>query len=458
MSQYSISIYIVEDDAFYGAMLQHFLSLNPDFEVKKFSSASMLMEALHEKPDVITLDYSLPDATGIDLLEKIKERSPDTKVIVVSGQNDIQTAIDLLKKGAYDYIIKNENTTDHLWITLQNLREHFVMHKELESLKDEVARKYTFKAIIGNSPAMRKVFTLMDKASSSNITVSITGETGTGKELVAKSIHFNSQRKAKAFVAVNVAAIPKDLIESELFGHEKGAFTGAISQRIGKFEEANKGTLFLDEIGELDINLQAKLLRVLQEKEFSRIGSNDIIKTDCRIIVATHKNLLKEVKKGHFREDLYYRILGLPIHLPPLREREHDVLLIAKYVIDQFCKENKLPVKSLSVDAKKLLLLQPFPGNIRQLKSMLELACVMSDSDEISPEHLDIIMPQHIDINDKEHLTLKQYTSRIIQHYLDSNDYDVNKVAALLDVGRSTIYRMITSNELLIPKKSAKPE
>jgi transcriptional regulator with PAS, ATPase and Fis domain len=298
----------------------------------------------------------------------------------------------------------------------------------------------------------------MDKASTSNITVSITGETGTGKELVAKSIHFNSQRKAKSFVAVNVAAIPKDLIESELFGHEKGAFTGAISQRIGKFEEANKGTLFLDEIGELDINLQAKLLRVLQEKEFSRIGSNDIIKTDCRIIVATHKNLLKEVKKGNFREDLYYRILGLPIHLPPLREREHDVLLIAKYVIEQFCKENKLPVKSLSVEAKKLLLLQPFPGNIRQLKSMLELACVMSDSEEIIPEHLDIMMPQHIDINDKEHLTLKQYTTRIIQHYLDSNEYDVNKVAALLDIGRSTIYRMITSNELLIAKKQLKPE
>ena len=449
------NIYIVEDDEFYGSMLEHYLSLNPDYQVKRFNSAASFLKNIHEKPDVVTLDYSLPDSTGDKLLQHITEVSPDTRVIMVSGQNDIQVAVDLMKKGAYAYIVKNEEAKDRLWMVLETLGEHFALQQKLKSLQHEVAKKYNFKSIIGNSVAIRKVFDLIEKASATNITVSITGETGTGKELAAKSIHFNSVRKDKPFVAVNIAAIPRELIESELFGHEKGAFTGAVARRIGKFEEANRGTLFLDEIGELDINLQAKLLRVLQEKELSRVGSNDILSIDVRIIVATHKNLLQEVKKGNFREDLYYRLLGLPVHLPPLRERDSDVLLIAKHFIEAFCKENGLPDKQLSVDAKKMLLQHPYPGNIRQLKSMVELACVLSNTTEILPEHIDELQQPEMTSGD-ECLTLKQHNTRIIQHCLDINNFDVLKVARILDIGKSTIYRMINNGELILYKNAAK--
>jgi len=295
----------------------------------------------------------------------------------------------------------------------------------------------------------------MEKAAETNITVSIAGETGTGKELVAKAIHFNSERKKKPFVPVNVAAIPKDLLESELFGHEKGAFTGALNRRIGKFEEAHNGTLFLDEIGEMDINLQAKLLRALQEKEVIRIGSNEIIKVNARIIVATNRNLKEEISKGNFREDLYYRLLGLPIALPALRERENDMLLIAKFFIDQFCKENNLGRKHLSLSAKQKLITYTFPGNIRELKSVVELACVMSAGEEISEDDLQINFTHVMNNHAKNgNYTLKEYTVKLIQQYLDEHDYDVLAVAAKLNVGKSTIYRMINSHQLKIPKKS----
>lgn len=457
MKSNTYNIYIVEDDEFYGSMLEHYLSLNPDYQVRRFSSAAAFLRSIHEKPDVVTLDYSLPDSTGDKLLQQITEISPDTRVIMISGQNDIQVAVDLMKKGAYAYIVKNDETKDRLWMELEKLGEHLALRQKLQSLQHEVAKKYNFKSIIGNSTALKKVFDLIEKASATNITVSITGETGTGKELAAKSIHFNSGRKDKPFVAVNIAAIPRDLIESELFGHEKGSFTGAVARRIGKFEEASKGTLFLDEIGELDINLQAKLLRVLQEKELSRIGSNEVLPIDVRIIVATHKNLLHEVKKGNFREDLYYRLLGLPIHLPPLRERDSDVLLIARHIIDGFCKENNLPEKQLSVDAKKLLLQHPYPGNIRQLKSMVELACVLSNTNEILPEHIsEIQAPEIPEAIADGVITLKQHNTRIIQHCLDSNNFDVLKVARILDIGKSTIYRMINSGELILYKNTAR--
>src|SRR6478736_65409 len=373
----SFKVFIVEDDMWYGSMLEHYLSLNPEYEVKRFESPGDFFAHLHEVPDVVTLDYSLPDSDGTEVLRKIKEFNPDIRVIVISGQEDVATAINLLKNGAFDYIVKDDDTKDRLWNSILHLREISTLKQEVESLKKQVGRKYDFSQIIvGNSEPMEKVFALIEKASKTNITVSITGETGSGKELVAKAIHYNSDRSTLPFVTVNVAAIPKELLESELFGHEKGSFTGAVTRRIGKFEEADKGTLFLDEIGELDINLQAKLLRALQEREIVRVGGNQVIPVNVRIIVATNKNLLQEVQEKRFREDLYYRLLGLPIEIAPLRERETDVLILAKYFIDGFCRDNKIQKKVLSEDAQQKLLQYNFPGNVRELKSIIELAIV----------------------------------------------------------------------------------
>jgi two-component system, NtrC family, response regulator AtoC len=448
-NQNSLKIFILEDDAWYGSMLQHYLSLNPDYEVKRFDSSKDFFDNLHERPDVITLDYSMPDMDGSEVLKKIHEVHADMQVIIISGQEDVGTAINLLKNGAFDYIVKDDDTKDRLWNSILHLKEINGLRQEVEQLKEQVGKKYDYsKFLIGKSDVIEKIYSLIEKASKTNITVSITGETGTGKEVVAKAIHYNSDKSKKPFVAVNVAAIPKDLIESELFGHEKGAFTGAVTRRIGKFEEAHGGTLFLDEIGELDINLQAKLLRVLQEREITRIGGNEIVPINVRIIVATHKNLLEEVQNKRFREDLYYRLIGLPIQLPPLRDRGNDIIMLAKHFMDQFCKENDTPKKMLSQEAQQKLLAYAFPGNVRELRSVMELSVVMADEETIQPEHITINTTATInDLLNKER-SLKEYETQIIQHYLNKYEYDVLLVARKLDVGKSTIYRMIQAGEL----------
>jgi len=449
-NQHSLRVFVLEDDVWYGSMLEHYLSLNPDYEVKRFESSSAFFGQLHERPDVVTLDYSMPDMDGSAVLKKIKEANPDVQVIVISGQEDVGTAISLLKNGAFDYIVKDDDTKDRLWNSLLHLREIVGLRNEVEQLKEQVGKKYDYsKYLIGKSDAMDKVFSLIEKSSRTNITVSIAGETGTGKEMVAKAIHYNSDRNKKPFVAVNVAAIPKDLIESELFGHEKGAFTGAATRRIGKFEEAHNGTLFLDEIGEMDISLQAKLLRALQEREITRIGGNEVVPVNARIIVATHRNLLQEVQNRTFREDLYYRLIGLPIQLPPLRDRGNDIIILARYFMDNFCKENNIEKKTLSQEAQQKLLQYTFPGNVRELKSVMELSAVMADGDTVLPEHVTINTTATVnDLLSKEQ-SLKDYEIHIIQHYLDKYDKDVLLVAKKLDIGKSTIYRMIQAGELM---------
>ena len=447
----AFKIFILEDDAWYGAMLQHYLTLNPDYEVRRFENSSAFFSALHENPQVVTLDYSLPDCDGGEALKKIKEHNNNIQVVIISGQEDIATAINLLKNGAFDYIVKDDDTKDRLWNTIQHLQEINGLKQEVEQLRKEVGRKYDFsKTMIGNSDSMQKVFSMIEKAVQTNISVSIYGETGSGKEMVAKAIHYNSERQKKPFVAVNVTAIPKDLIESELFGHEKGAFTGAVTRRIGKFEEADGGTLFLDEIGEMDINLQTKLLRVLQEKEITRVGDNQVIPVNARIITATHKNLLESVQAKTFREDLYYRLYGLPINLPPLRERSGDVILLAKYFIDLFCTENKTEKKTLSNEAQQKLMNYRFPGNVRELKSVMDLSVVMSDGPLIEPENITLNTTAKVTDIFANGKTLREHTNFIIQHYLDNNKGDVLLVAKLLDIGKSTIYRMIQSKELVI--------
>ncbi len=437
-------IYVVEDDDWYRELLAYHLETNPDNQVEKFPDAKSCLDKLHKGPGIVTLDYKLPDMEGAKVLKKIREYNPETEVIIISEQNDIETAVNLLKEGAYDYIAKADDIRDKLLNTINKIRENQSLKTRISTLQEEVEQKYDFeKTIIGQSPAIKRVFSMIEKAIKTNISVTVTGETGTGKELVAKAIHFNSKRSEHPFVPVNMAAIPSELIESELFGHEKGAFTGANQRRIGKFEEADKGSIFLDEIGEMDITFQAKLLRVLQEKEVVRIGSNKPVKIDARILVATNRNLLEEVKAGNFREDLYYRLFGLPIELPPLRDRGNDVMILAKHFLENFCKENGLEVLGFSPDARQRLLAYNYPGNIRELKSVVELAAVMNNGSEIQVEDITFSNFDPMANVVAEEMTMEEYKHRIVELFLNKYDNNIKLVAEKLDIGHSTIYRML---------------
>jgi two-component system response regulator AtoC len=443
-------IFVVEDDPMYNRLIAYHLSQNPDNEVISFSNGTDFLKALPTgNPQIVTLDYSLPDITGLELMEKVKEYNPELPVVIISGQEDISTAVNLLKHGARDYIVKDNEIKNRIWNTIKFIKETLTLKDEIKSLRAEIGKKYEFtKSIVGNSSAIKNIFSLMEKAVKTNITVSVSGETGTGKEVVAKAIHYNSARSKNPFVTINVSAIPEELIESEMFGHEKGAFTGASATRIGKFEEANGGTLFLDEIGEMSLNMQAKLLRAIQEKEITRVGGNSVIKYDARIIVATHRNLMEEVQQGNFREDLYYRLLGLPITLPPLRDRESDIILLAKHFIKEFCRENSMDQLNLSKDAQEKLLKYPYPGNVRELKAIIELAAVMCNSETIEADDINFQRSNAMTDLMMEELTLNEYNRRIITTFLKKYDNNILLVAKKLDIGKSTIYRMKKNGEL----------
>jgi two-component system, NtrC family, response regulator AtoC len=452
MKTNALVIAVVEDNEWYNKLLVHTLSLNPDYIIKNYFNAKDFLKDIDAiAPSVVTLDIRLPDMSGSELLAKIKQHNPDIEVIIISEQDNVQTAVDLLKNGAYDYIVKEKDIRDRLFHTISRINNDSVLKAKIAVLEKEVINKYDLqKTILGISPAIENVTKLIEKTLDNNITVIITGETGTGKEVVAKAIHYNSNRKNNNFVAVNVAAIPSELIESELFGHEKGSFTGANNRRIGRFEEANGGTLFLDEIAELDLSLQAKILRTLQEREIVRVGSNTPIKTDCRIIAATHKNLKEEVKKGRFREDLYYRLMGFPIELPPLRSRGKDILILAKHFIDQFCKENKIPPKTLTEEARNKLMGFNYPGNVRELRSIVELAVVMSNENDIKPDDITLVSDELNPDNVTENLSLRQYELRIVSNFLKKYNNNIKLVAEKLDIGQATIYRML--KEMNVPK------
>lgn len=439
------TVFVLEDDDWYRDLLSYVILLNPEYNIKKFSQGKDLLKVLHENPNVITVDYMLPDMNGEQVLKQIKEYNPNIEVIIISEQEKIDTAVELLKLGAYDYIVKTPDIKEKLLNLLNNIRNNQQLKSRISVLEKEVKTKYNFENfIIGQSEPIQNIFSIIQKATQTNITVGLTGETGTGKEVVAKAIHFNSRQKDGPFVAVNMAAIPKELAESELFGHEKGAFTGASIARVGKFEEASGGSLLLDEVGEMEYTLQAKLLRVLQEREISRIGSNKVIKINCRILASTNKNLLEEVKNGKFREDLFYRLLGLQIHMPPLRERGNDILILAKYFIDNFCNENNLSAKTLSPEAQHKLLHYPYPGNVRELKSIAELAAAMTNNKMITAEDIILRGTNNLFANLMgEELTLKEYEFKIVDHFLKTYNDNIPLVSEKLDIGKSTIYKML---------------
>jgi len=447
MNRGKYKIFVVDDNNLFLKVVQKSLSENETYQVIPITTGKECIDRLEEKPDIVSLDYTMPDYNGKQILEKIIMLSPETHVIIVSGQNDINTAIDLLKVGAYDYIVKGVDTREKIAIAIHKIIEKIELTRENKILKEAVSTKYNFKNIIkGNSKAMETVFKMMDRAAQTNITVSVFGETGTGKELVAKGIHYNSSRSNKPFVPVNISSIPDTLIESELFGYDKGAFTGADGSKPGKIEMAHEGTLFLDEIAEMNLNIQAKLLRVIQERELSRLGSNKTIKFDVRIIIATHRDLKEKVQKGEFREDLYFRLLGLTVNLPPLRERENDCIMLAKHFVNDFCDDNGMPHKQLSDAAQSKLLSYNFPGNVRELKAIIDLACVLADDNVIHDNHINI-NPVNLNKNllSKEK-TLQEYNEEIIKHFVDKYQ-NVREAARRLGVGKSTIYRYLQALE-----------
>ena len=386
-----IKIFVVEDDQMVGKLIQRTLESKLDAEVTHFTNAEDCLNQLHDNPDIVTVDYNLPGMNGLKLMNAIKEYNDGIAVVLVSGQEKLEVVVESYQKGAKEYILKNDSMLANLENAVKNIAVNVALRREVEELREQVLDRNKYDAIKGSSGPIMKVLNLIQRVEKNNIMVLVTGASGTGKELVAKAIHYNSMRRKKPFVVVNMGAIPNELVESELFGHEKGAFTDAREKRIGKFEEAKDGTIFLDEIGEMDLGLQAKLLRVLQEKEVQRIGSNKTIKLDFRMIAATNRDLQKEVKEGRFRQDLFYRLQGFLIHIPPLKDRGDDVILLAKYFLTEFCKANKLGDISLSKEVITDLLSYNWPGNVRELKAVIERAALLAENNTITPNDITFV-------------------------------------------------------------------
>ena len=380
-------IFIVEDNEMYALAMQNALK-EEDYEIRLFANGQQLLDNLHESPNIVTLDFMLPDYSGMELLKRISKDYPSTHTIMLSGQLDVNNVVETYKNGAKNYIVKNENSIIELQNAVRNLAAIVKLKHEVDLVQDELQDRTKYNKIVGKSTAIFKVLKLIQRVEKTNSLVMITGDSGTGKELVAEAIHENSNRSRKPFIAVNLAAIPVHLIEDELFGHEKGAFTGATAKRLGKFEEANEGTIFLDEIGEMDITLQTKLLRVLQDGKITRLGSNKLINLDVRIITATNRNLSEQVKLGKFREDLYYRIQGFLIHLPKLKDRGKDVILLANHFLTVFAQKYRMKPKSLDDSAKAALLKHTWPGNVRELIAFIDRCVLMCDSEIITEDDL----------------------------------------------------------------------
>jgi DNA-binding NtrC family response regulator len=364
-------VLVVDDEEELRRAIVEILTLD-GFDVDQAASAEEAAEKLAQTAyDVLITDHNLPGRTGVELLEETLVRYPETIGVVITGYGTIETAVSAIKKGAYNYLTKPFKLVELPIMVRKGLRERSLRF-ENQYLRKQLNERYGFNNIIGTGRSMKRIFELVETIAGLNSTVLIQGETGTGKELIAKAIHFNSLRKDQKMVSINCGAIPENLLESELFGHVKGAFTGAVQTRIGRFEQADRGTIFLDEIGNMPQALQVKILRVLQEREFERVGGNTTVKVDVRIIAATSSNLEQMVKDGTFREDLYYRLNVIPIDLPPLRDRREDIPLLVQRFIQHFCETHQLELKTVSPQVVKALMAYEWPGNVRQLENISE--------------------------------------------------------------------------------------
>ena len=446
-----IKVFVIEDEKMFARRIKHHLSLNPDFEVYVFGELGDALQFMDETVDFVVLDHHLPDGEGLDFIQRFLTHSPNLPVLVVSGQKESQVAEDFIEKGAFDYLVKDEFLELRLRLALKKVRRQITFNREYSRLqKDRVA--FGRHTLVGNSIEMERIKLLVAKAQESSIYVSILGETGTGKEVVARTIHSGSQWANKPFVAINMSAIPIELAESALFGHEAGAFSGAIKTKKGVFEEAGDGILFMDEIGDAPLEIQAKLLRAVQEKVFRRVGGTRDIPFNARIISASHKDFNDLVEKGEFREDLYYRLMGFPIRIYPLREHKSDIPSLCDKFLHEFSEADNQSMKVLSQEAMNKLVNHNWPGNIRELKAVVQLANILSDEPVIPEEAIRLNNPTNATNGKSEEAvggkTLKEYTKHIIENHMEAYDNDLEKVSAVLQIGKSTLYRMIKNNEI----------
>jgi len=465
MTKKNRHIFVVDDDKSIRWVLEKTLTKN-NFKVSCFVDVKSMLDDLEKiTPNVIISDIRMPGINGTDMLEQVKREYPKIPVIMMTAFSDLETTVMSLKKGAYEYVTKPFDINE-----ITALVEKACKSAATSYLKPKIATSKNISKIIGLSESMQKIYKLIGKIAQTDVDVLILGETGTGKELIAKSIHENSDRKDKPFIAINTGAIPTELLESELFGHEKGSFTGAYNQRIGRFEQASDGTLFLDEIGDMPIDVQTRLLRVVQEGEFFRVGGTKSIKVKTRIITATHKNLKLLVANDLFREDLLHRINAIKIELPRLKNRSSDILVLAENFLEEYSKEYKVVLKILTPDVKKYFLKYDWPGNIRELQNVCKYLSIMSTDQEITTDDLprDLLAENNLAINDKNWSDVLEswilgefnknsidisknidsiYESVLIKSSLQLSNGNKTEAAKILGWGRNTITNKIKKLE-----------
>ena len=441
---------LVIDDDDPGREVMELLLRRAGFVAQSVSNGADGVAVVQEgATDLVLVDLFLPDTSGIEILKEIRQVAPEIEVVVITGHASAQTAVAAMKEGAYDYITKPVNF-DELKIVIAKIREQQRLRSENVYLKKQLLERFQFSNIIGGSTAMQRVFERMQRIVKTDSTVLIFGESGTGKELVARALHHNSRRKSHAFVAVNCGAIPETLLESELFGHVRGAFTGAVRDKVGKFEAAHHGTLFLDEIGTMPMHLQSKLLRVLQEQEVERVGSTKTIKLDVRVISATNADLEEQVRQGTFRKDLFYRLNVIPLHLPPLRERREDILPLVNHFLDKFRHLMARPAIGMHRTTLDALEQYHWPGNVRQLENVVERLVALTEGDAITPDDLPVeiadqgrggrglcldLSPQGIDMP----AAIADLERKLIAKALLLGGGVKTKAAALLGLNRTTL-------------------
>ncbi len=455
------SILIVDDEQSIRDSLTGIL-LDEGFAVSTASDGESALTLLSEdRPDLILLDIWMPGMDGLETLARIREWNSEQLVIMMSGHGTIETAVRATKSGAYDFIEK-PLSLEKLLVSIQNALKLNRLSQENRALKAKIAQDYE---MIGDSSKIVELRRQIEIVAPTSGWALITGENGTGKELVARAIHNHSQRSDKPFIEVNCAAIPEELIESELFGHERGAFTGATAQRRGKFDLAHEGTLFLDEIGDMSLKTQAKVLRILQERKFERVGGSRTIEVDVRVIAATNKDLAKQIAEGQFREDLYYRLNVIPFHVPPLRERRDDIALLAEHFLQHFCSKESREIKILDESALSAMLNYPWPGNVRELKNLIERLVIMSPSKIISREQLPLsdvrqgpatpLAAEGQDAFwevDSFREAREEFEKEFLLRKLEENDWNISKTAEAIEMERSNLHRKIKSYGIELKK------